>query len=155
MAEQRVAEYNYQFRGWHALLAVAALAGFFGIKMYMHVVSVDEPMRDALREELMKEYSGLGAKDVTRILNEAHDGQPVEEPVQPAVQRDVEFKSISARGTMGKPVKLVRVEITVDGGPPPDGRSVRYFQMETKFVGDGWMVIGESDSYNYFSALMP
>src|SRR5208282_1403789 len=154
MAESRVAEFNYQFRGWHVLLAVAALAGFLGIKMYLHVVSVDEPMRDALREELMKEYSGLGPKDVTRILNETREGQPVE-TVHPVVQKDVECKSISVRGTMGKPVNLVRVEITLDGGPPPDGRSVRYFQMETKFVGDGWMVIGESDSYNYFSALMP
>jgi hypothetical protein len=154
MAEQSVAEYNYQFRGWHAVLALVALAGFFGIKMYLHVVAVDEPMRDALREELQKEYSGLGPKDVTRILSEAHQGEPIE-PVQPAVQHDVEFKSIAARGTIGKPVKLVRVEITVDGGPPPDGRSVRYFQMETKFIGDGWMVIGESNSYNYFSALMP
>jgi len=154
MAEYTVAERNYQFRGWHALLALVALAGFFGIKMYMHVVSVDEPMRYALREELQKEYSGLGPKDVTRILNEAAEGQPVE-PVPTVVQHDIEFKSIAARGTMGKPVKLVRVEITVDGGPPPDGRSVRYFQMETKFVGDGWMVIGESNSYNYFSALMP
>jgi hypothetical protein len=154
MAEYTVAERNYQFRGWHALLAIVALGGFFGIKMYMHVVSVDQPMRDALREELQKEYSGLGPKDVTRILNEAAEGQPVE-PLPPAVQHDIEFKSIAACGTMGKPVKLVRVEITVDGGPPPDGRSVRYFQMETKFVGDGWMVIGESSSYRYFSALMP
>jgi hypothetical protein len=154
MAEQRVAEYNYQFRGWHALLALVALAGFFGIKMYLHVVSVDEPMRDALREELLKEYSGLGPKDVTRILNETREGQPVE-PVLPAVQHDVEFRSIAACGTMGKPVKFVRAEITVDGGLPPDGRSVRYFRMERKFVGDGWMVIGESNSYSYFSALMP
>ena len=45
-------------------------------------------------------------------------------------------------------------EVIVDGGPPPDGRSVRYFQISRKFTG-GWMVVGTSDSYNYFRELIP
>lgn len=154
MDEYRVAEHNYQFRDWHAMVAIVALAGFVGLKMYLHVRSVDDPMRDAVRQELLNEYSGRGAKDVARILSEARQGLPVEE-VQPVVQRDVEFKSIAARGAIGGSVTLVRADITVDGGPPPDGRSVRYFRVQRKFMGGGWMVIGESDSYRYFMQLMP
>jgi hypothetical protein len=67
----------------------------------------------------------------------------------------VEFTAIGAHGKMGALVTLVRVEITVDGGPPPDGRSVRYFQMERKFTDDSWMVVGNSDSYLYYRALAP
>lgn len=147
-------EYNLQFRGWHVLLGVALLAGFFGLKMYMHVRSVDDGMRDAVRDELLNEYSGRGPRDVARIVSEAREGMPVEQ-VQPVVQRDVEFTSIGARGKMGGALTLVRTEITVDGGPPPDGRAVRYFRVSRKFMGGGWMVVGESDSYNYFMQLMP
>jgi len=146
-------EYNFQFRGWHILIGVALLLGFFGLKMWLKIRTVDDGMRDAVREELLKEYSGRGPKDVARILQEAHDGAPIEE-VQPVAQHDVEFTSIEARGSMGARVTLVRADVTVDGGPPPDGQAVRYFRISQK-LGGGWMVIGNSDSYSYFSELMP
>ncbi len=149
-----MAEYNFQFRGWQAVFALAALLGFWGIQMYLRVRPVDDAMQDAVRVELLKEYSGRGPKDVARLVAEARAGSPVE-PVQPLVQRDVEFTSIAARAKMGAPVTLVRAEITVDGGPPPDGRSVRYFRISTKFMGGGWMVLGESDSYAYLMQLAP
>jgi hypothetical protein len=149
-----MAEYNFQLRGWHALVALPLVLAFWGLEMYLHVRPVDDAMRDALRAELLNEYSGRGPKDAARLVAEARAGTPVED-VQPLVQRDVEFTSIAARGKMGAPVILVRAEITVDGGPPPDGRPVRYFRMSTKFVGGGWMVVGEGDSYNYFMQLAP
>ena len=149
-----MAEYNLQLRGWHALIAIPLLLSFWGMEMYLRVRPVDGAMRDAVRAELLNEYSGRGPKDVARIVAEARAGSPVE-PVQPLVQRNVEFASIAARGKMGAIVTLVRAEVTVDGGPPPDGRPVRYFRMSTKFVGDGWMVLGESNSYDYFMQLRP
>jgi hypothetical protein len=148
-----MAEYNVQLRGWHALIGIVALVAFLGIKLSLRVRSVDNEMRDAVRMELMNEYSGRGPADVARLVAEARAGSPVE-PVQPVVQRDVEFPSIAARGEMGARVTLVRAEVTVDGGPPPDGHPVRYFQVSRKFTG-GWMVIGPSNSYNYYSELLP
>ncbi len=149
-----MAEYNFQLRGWQALIALPLVLGFWGIEMYLKVRPVDDTMRDAVRLELLNEYSGRGPKDIARLVAEARAGSPVE-PVQSLVQRDVEFTSMAARGKMGGPVTLVRAEITVDGGPPPDGRPVRYFRMSTKFMGGGWMVVGESDSYSYFMQLAP
>jgi hypothetical protein len=146
-------EYNSQLRGWHALVAVTLLLGFFGVKMYLRIRPVDDAMRDAVREELLKEYSGRGPKDIARIVTEARQSSPVE-PLPLLVQHDVEFSSIQAHGRMGGPVTLVRAEITVDGGAPPDGRSFRYFRVGQKFTG-GWMVVGESDAYRYFQELMP
>jgi hypothetical protein len=66
----------------------------------------------------------------------------------------VEFMSIAAHGRTGAPI-LVRAEITVDGGPPPDGRTVRYFCVAHKFMEDGWMVVGESGLYFYYRELVP
>jgi hypothetical protein len=148
-----MAEYNFQFRGWHALVAIAALVGFLGLKIFLRLRSVDDEMRDAVREELLNEYSGRGPADAARLVEEARAGSPVE-PVPQLIQRDVEFPSIAARGEMGARVTLVRAEVIVDGGPPPDGRSVRYFQVSRKFTG-GWMVVGTSDSYSYFRELLP
>jgi len=149
-----MAEYNFELRGWHAVIGITALLGFWGLQMYMRATPVDDAMRDAVRVELLNEYSGRGPKDVARLVTEARAGLPVE-PVQPLVQRDVEFNSIAARGKIGGAVTFIRAEVALDGGPPPDGRSVRYFRLSRKFIGGGWMVIGESDSYGYFMQLMP
>ena len=149
-----MAEYNFQLRGWHALVGIAAVLGFFGIQTYMRIRTVDNGMRDAVRERLVNEYSGRGPKDLARLAAEAREGSPIE-PVPDVVQRDVEFTSIAALGRMGAPAILVRAEITVDGGPPPDGRSVRYFRVTRKFTEDGWMVVGDSNAYFYYSELAP
>ena len=149
-----MAEYNFELRGWHAVIGITALLGFWGLQMYMRATPVDDAMRDAVRVELLNEYSGRGPKDVARLVTEARAGLPVE-PVQLLVQRDVEFNSIAARGKIGGAVTFIRAEVALDGGPPPDGRSVRYFRLSRKFIGGGWMVIGESDPYGYFMQLMP
>jgi len=147
-----MAEHN--FRGWHALVAIAAFLGFLTVEMLLHVRPMDDEMRDAVREELLKEYSGQGLKDVVRILAEAREGSPID-PLPPMIQRDVEFTSIAAHGGMGAPVTLIRAEVTVGGGPPPDRRPVRYFCISRKFIGGGWMVVGESNSYRYYKELAP
>jgi hypothetical protein len=147
-------EYNFQLRGWHALVGIAALLGFSGIQMHLRVRTVDDGMRNAVRERLLNEYSGRGPKDIARIVEEAREGSPTE-PVPEVVPRDVQFTSIAAHGRMGAPAILVRAEITVDGGPPPDGRSVRYFRVSRKFMDSGWMVVGESRPYLYYTEVVP
>jgi hypothetical protein len=147
-------KYNFQLRGWHALVGIVALVLIAGIQVWLRVRSVDDGMRDAVRIELLHEYSGRGRRDVALLVTEAREGSPVE-PVPEAMQRVVEFTSVAAHGKMGGPVTLVRAEVTVDGGPPPDGRPVRYFRVSRKFMGGGWMVVGESDSYLYYRELVP
>jgi len=151
-----MAEYNYNFqlRGWHAVVAILALLGFFAIQMVLRVRTVDDGVRNAVRERLLNEYSGRGPKDIARIVEEVRQGSPIE-PVLEVVQRDIEFTSMAAHGRMDGSVIVVRAEITVDGGAPPDGRSVRYFRVTRKFNGDGWMVVGDSDSYLYYRELAP
>jgi len=147
-------EYTFQLRGWHAVVGVLALLGYGGIQMWMRVRTVEDGMRDAVREQLLNEYSGRGPREVARLLAEARQGTPVE-PLPELVQRNVEFTSMAAHGRIGGPVTFVRAEVTVDGGPPPDGRAIRYFRISRKFEGGGWMVVGESDSYLYYRELFP
>lgn len=146
-------EYNFQLRGWHAMVAILALALYICGTMLAHIRSVDDGMREAVRERLLSEYSGRGPRDLARIVTEAREGSPIE-PLPSVVQRDVEFTSMAAHGKIRSLTTYVRAEVTVDGGPPPDGRSIRYFCLSPK-LGGGWMVVGESNSYNYYSELLP
>jgi hypothetical protein len=149
-----MAEYKFQLRGWHAILGIVALLGFFGIQTYLRVHPVEDGMRDAVRETLLNEYSGRGPKDVARILAETREGAPIE-TLPEVVQQDVQFTSITAHGRIGAPFVIVRAEVTVNGAPPPDGRPVRYFRVSRKFLDGGWMTVGESDSHAYYRELAP
>jgi hypothetical protein len=146
-------EYNFQLRGWHAIVAICVLAIYLGGTILVHLRPVDDGMRDAIRERLLNEYSGRGPKDIARIVAEAREGSPVE-AVPSVVQRDVEFASMAAHGKLSGRVTYVRAQVTVDGGPPPDGRSIRYFALSSK-LGGGWMVVGETNSYSYYTELLP
>lgn len=148
-----MAQYSFQLRGWPAVIVIAAIAGITGVQMYSRVHPVNDAMREAVRSELLAEYSGRGPKDIARLVAEARAGSPVE-AVPPLVQRDVEFTSMAARGSLGG-AEVVRAEVTVDGGAPPDGRAVRYFWVSRKFESQAWMVMGETDSFRYFMALLP
>jgi hypothetical protein len=149
-----MAQYSFRLQGWQAVAALVVMAGITGVEMYSRIRPVDDGMRDAVRAELLQEYSGRGPKDIARFVAEARSGSPVE-PVPALVQRDVEFTSMAARGRMGGGSILVRADVTIDGGPPPDGRLVRYFRVQRKFGGEGWLVVGESDAYQYFMELLP
>lgn len=149
-----MAQYTFQLRGWHAVAAVLALGGITGLQMYSRVRPVNDAMRNAVRSELLAEYSGRGPRDLARFVAEAREGSPVE-AVPAVVQRDVEFTSMTARGAIGG-ATVVRAELIVDGGTPPDGRAVRYFWVSRKFGSEGeWLVMGESNAYQYLMELMP
>lgn len=146
-------QYTFQFRGWHAIVAVVLFVCYCGVSVYARVRAVDDGMRESVRQYLLNEYSGRSPNDVQRILAEARNGLPVES--LPEVQkRDVEFPSFSAVGSYAAPVETVRAQITVDGGAPPEGAAMRFFRVERALDGQ-WLVVGPSDSYSYYSQLFP
>jgi len=61
--------------------------------MYLRVRPVDDAMRDAVRTELLKDYSGRGSRDIARLVMQARR-EASAESLPPLVQRDVEFTSI-------------------------------------------------------------
>ena len=114
---------------------------------------VNDGMRDAICECFLNEYSGRSPKDVQRSLNEAKNGQHIEN--LPGVrQNDIDFPSVSAVGKYGALYEPVRVQTKMDGGPPPEGPAVRYSRVE-HVAADKWLAVGQSDSYNYYSELLP
>ena len=82
-----MAEYNFELRGWHALVAIATLLGLSGIQIYSRVRTVDDGMRNALRERLLNEYSGRGPKDIARIVERLGEAVEQQDGVGPMADR--------------------------------------------------------------------
>jgi hypothetical protein len=144
-------ETRIELTGWKAIVALVVILGVTGIRIYSRFPAVNDEGRKALREWLVKDYTGRGMKDLAKRVAEYRAGVPVDPLPSPTVEPNVEFVSLSAHGW--RDAMVVRSEISVDGGPPPDGQPVRYLFLTTKVEG-GWMVLSESDSFRYYEALL-
>jgi hypothetical protein len=146
-----MSETRIELTGWKAIVVAALILAVGGVRIMMRFQTVPEEGKGALREWLVKDYTGRGPKDLARFVADYRAGVPVQPPEVPAVDPRVEFTAIAAHGSSD--TMIVRCEISVDGGGPPDGMPVRFLFLTTK-PGGGWMVLSESDSFNYYTALL-
>jgi len=144
-------ETRIELTGWKAIVVAAIILAVSGYRIYSRFPTVSDDGRAALRDWLVKDYTGRGPRALAQRVAEYRAGQPVQPLDVPAEIHKVEFVSLSAHGW--RDAMVVRSEISVDGGPPPDGQPVRYLFLTTKFEG-GWMVLSESDSFRYYEALL-
>jgi hypothetical protein len=144
-------ETRIELTGWKAIAALVLILGVTGYRIYSRFPAVNDEGREALRTWLVKDYTGRGPKALAQFVADYRAGVPVQPAAPPTVEPKVEFVSLSAHGWRNGMV--VRSEVSVDGGPPPDGQPVRYLFLTTKFEG-GWMVLSESDSFQYYRMLM-
>jgi hypothetical protein len=144
-------ETRIELTGWKAIVAAVIILAVSGIRIYWRCPTVNDEGREALRTWLVKDYTGRGPKAVAKIVADYRAGLPVQPQDVPAEMPKVEFVSLSAHGW--RDGMVVRSEVSVDGGAPPDGQPVRYLFLTTKFEG-GWMVLSESDSFRYYEALL-
>ncbi len=119
-----------------------ALAAF---RYHTRAVTLDAAARDAVRSWVVGEYHPVPL--VPRGLEPLLDSVAATELLR---QSGVEIQSMTARGWSDNAV--VRVELSVHGGPPPDGRPVRYFRL-LRLPSSGWRVVGESTALRYYTRL--
>lgn len=134
-----------QFTGWKALVVLALLAGYAVLRYHTPQVTLDTAARDAVRSSVAAEYQG-GAR-APGGLGPVLDSAAVADLLE---QRGVEIPSITGRGSSDNVV--VQVEMSVRGGPPPDGRPVRYFRL-LHLTRARWRVVGESSVVRYYTRL--
>jgi hypothetical protein len=145
-----VTETRIELTGWKAIVVAILILGVSGYRFSTRFQTVNDEGQKALRDWLVKDYTGRGPKALAKRVADYRAGlrdQPLDPP---AVEPHVDFVSLSAHGL--RDAMVVRTEISVDGGPPPDGQPVRYLFLTTRPEG-GWMVLSESDSVNYYEAL--
>lgn len=146
-----MAETRIELTGWKAIVVAVLVLAVSGYRFYSRFQTVSDDGRGALREWLVKDYTGRGPKALAKLVADYRAGSPVEPSEVPAVLPNVDFVSLSAHGS--RDAMIVRTEISVDGGPPPDGQPVRYLFLTTR-PGGGWMVLSESDSFRYYEILL-
>lgn len=138
---------GFTLTGWKALIAMAIFAGWYGLRVYMNMQPVSNDERQVIEEFLTNEYAGNSPQDLLRRLHAAKAGEPIESV--PVSSLHVDLRSAAARGSYTH--VIVKVEITVEGSTPPDGRAVRYLSLSRQ--AGKWVVLWNSDSYQYSRAL--
>jgi hypothetical protein len=137
--------------GWRALVLVLIVAGAAALHYRGLHESLDDQGMQMLKTWLDAGYMRAALRDTSGVpLDQlsAADKQRVSERVDRA--KRVQIDSVRARGTGNRVV--CRVELSLDGGPPPDGRRVRYIGMSYSLV-TGWTYRQESSPVLYYLAL--
>jgi hypothetical protein len=145
-----VTETRIELTGWKAIVVAVLILGVSGYRVYSRFQTVSDDGQGALREWLVKDYTGRGPRALAKRVADYRAGLPDQQLDLPAEMPHVEFVSLSGHGL--RDAMVVRTEISVDGGPPPDGQPVRYLFLTTRPEG-GWMVLSESDSFQYYEVL--
>jgi len=144
-------ETRIELTGWKAIVVAVLILGVSGFQVYSRIQTVDDGGRAALREWLVKDYTGRGPKALAQKVADYRAGIPGALDLPPVDDPHVEFVSLSAHGW--RDTMIVRTQISVDGGPPPDSQPVRYLFLTTKVEG-GWMVLSESSALRYYEILL-
>jgi hypothetical protein len=144
--------YRQELRGWQAVVVAVGLVAGVGYQCARRIRTVDEGARFAIGVSLTREYMGTDLKSqVQQYLREkASHSAPAEPPVSATPIPNVEVLSVAAHGSAD--VQVAKVEVSVNGGPPPDRRSVRYLDL-MRSVDGRWMVVADSDAYHYMRSL--
>jgi hypothetical protein len=146
-------EYRQQLRGWQAAVVGVAIVGVVAYQCARRIQTVDDSARFAIGVSLTREYQGRGLKEqVQEYLKQRASGEAPKEPPPSDVPIPmVALVSVKGRGLQD--VMVAKVEVTVNGGPPPDGRSVRYLDL-MRSVDGRWLVVADSDAYHYMISLL-
>ncbi len=133
-----MSQVQIKLTGAKAVVAILLVAAFMGYRFFSAMSTIETAAEEVLKFSLWGEYA-------SRLM--AEKPEPTEETVQRALALDnIQFPEINGRGTPGDMV--VRVRIVVDGSPPPDGRSVRYFRMEYSQL-TKWRYVRETTAFAY------
>ena len=127
---------------WKAIF-LAAIAAFSLFRLSEKSRTLDPEAKRVLKSWLVAEYARPVLASIKGSRIDAEKARKL------ADSSAVELTSISARGC-GKESE-VRVEVTVAGRTPPDGRSVRYFRMSYSLL--GWSLEHESNAFFYHLTL--
>jgi hypothetical protein len=146
-------EYRQQLKSWQAVVAVMVILGIVGYQCTRRIQTLDAAARFAIGVSLTREYQGRGLKEQVQEYSKqrASGGAPSEPPRSDAPIPMVELVSVKAHGS--NDVMVAKVEVTVNGGPPPDGRSVRYLDLMRSIDGR-WLVVADSDASHYMISLL-
>ena len=147
-------EYRQNLKGWHAAVVALGILAVVAYQCTRRIQTLDESARFAIGASLVREYRGAGLKQqVQEYLKERANGGAAQEPTTTVTPMPhVDLALVGAHGS--KDIIVAKVRVRVNGGPPPDGRSIRYLDLMRSATDGRWQVVADSDSYHYIMSLL-
>jgi hypothetical protein len=147
-------EYRQNLKGWHAAVVALGILAVVAYQCTRRIQTLDESARFAIGVSLVREYRGAGLKQqVQEYLKERANGGAAQEPATTVTPMPhVDLALVGAHGS--KDMIVAKVKVRVNGGPPPDGRSIRYLDLMRSATDGRWQVVADSDAYHYMMSLL-
>ncbi len=147
-------EYRQNLKGWQAAVVALGILAVAAYQCTRRIQTLDESARFAIGVSLVREYRGTGLKQqVQEYLKQRANGGVSSEPVPSAAPLPhVELALVGAHGS--KDIMIAKVRVKVNGGTPPDGRSIRYLDLMRSATDGRWQVVADSDAYHYMMSLL-
>ena len=140
-----------QVHGWKAVVILVMFGTVWGYRQWSSRKELDTEAINAIRPWIVAQYMSAALHETKNIPLETLSPQEREAMSEKLLASGkVEIKSIEAHGFTDN--TIVRVEVLVDGQPPPDGKSVRYYRMKYSML-LGWTYDREVDAVSYWLAL--
>lgn len=143
-----------KLNGVSAAVGAFVAIGFVLFRSASMQTELETQALDELRSYLVAEYTGAQAAPLSEALA---SGAPIDQE-QARLQAqsvldasNVELVSVTGRGfrdARDGGNAVVKVEIRVNGGPPPDGVSTRYYRMRYRSLA-GWRVGARTSVWSY------
>lgn len=142
-----------KLNGPTALIGLVAVVAFAGYRMTTMKTELETEALEELKAYLVAEYQSgdIAALSAKLESNELSHEEALARTEAIVDAQDITFESVSARGMWkgrdGDDV-IVKVDIRVSGGPPPDGEPVRYYRMRYRGLA-GWKVGARTSVWSY------
>lgn len=147
-------EYRQSLKGWQAAVVALGILGVVAYQCARRIQTLDESARFAIGVSLVHEYQGTGLKQqVQDYSKQKSSGAAPSEPAPSAAPIPLmDLALVGAHGS--KDVVVAKVKVKVNGGPPPDGRSIRYLNLMRSAKDGHWVVVADSNAYHYIISLL-
>ena len=142
---------TFQRHGGKAVLTLLLFAGYWGFRQWSINSSLDTGAVQAIKPWIIGHLENAALRESQNKPFDQLSQQERAALSQKLIAANrVEIKSIQAHGLGDRTV--VRVEVLVDGKPPPDSKTIHYYKMNYSTL-LGWSYRQEVDAVSYWLAL--
>ncbi len=142
---------QFRLRGWGALAVLLAFASVWGYRQWSMRTTIDGAALDKIKPWIVAEFASKALSETAGRPFEqltTEERRSLSEKVLAAGRAEVKVTGLHGLGDEA----VVRVEVSIDGQPPPDGRTTRYYRLNHSLL-LGWTFRQEVPRLSYWLEL--